>query len=176
MRFPALPEARSCRHGWSQCGLGWAGRDAAIGEERHVLGKYPRAAKTGRGNPDDFAAVTQIHLTSVTIAAITAEDSRVESNVVTGLKISRRAAECLNNSRGLMPHDDEWEMSSRASVVSMHVASADATRVNANEQVIFAGLRFCYIDEVELLILRENERLPGLSLQLGRHLQSKEST
>lgn len=56
---------------------------------------------------------------------------------------------------------------------SMHVASADATRVNANEQVIFAGLRFCYVDEVELLVLRENERLHGLSLQLGRQFQTK---
>lgn len=117
MRFPALPEARSCRHGWSQCGLGWAGRDAAIGEERHVLGKYPRAAKTGRGNPDDFAAVAQVHLTSATLVAFAAEDTGVERNVVAGLKISHRAADSLNNSRGLMPHDDEWEMSSRASVV-----------------------------------------------------------
>jgi hypothetical protein len=132
-------------------------RDAR--RDGHVLGKCARAAEIGRGNSDDFAIIAQIHLTSAAVEALAAEDGRVKRDVVAGLKISHRAADSLDDSRGFMPHDDGRETSSRASIVSMHVASADAARVNANEQVISAGLRFRHIDEVELIVLRENKRL-----------------
>jgi hypothetical protein len=46
----------------------------------------------------------------------------------------------------------------------MHVTSADAASLDTNEQVIVTGLRLLHIDEVQLFVFRENERLHGFSL------------
>jgi hypothetical protein len=46
----------------------------------------------------------------------------------------------------------------------MHVASANAARLNSYEQLIFTRLRFCHLDEVEFLVFGENERFHGFSL------------
>src|SRR5580698_1012890 len=117
------------------------------------------ATKIGRGNADDFAVIAQIHLTLATVEALAAEDCGIECDVVAGAKASHGVANSLDDSCGFMPHDDGRATSPRASVVSMYVAAADAARLNANEQVVFSGLRLCNIDEVKLLRSEKNECL-----------------
>jgi hypothetical protein len=129
----------------------------------HVFSKCTGPAEIGGGNSYDFATIAQIHLASAAVETLSAKDGGVERNVFAGLKTSHRAANSLDDSSGFMPHNDRWKTPSRASVVSMHVASADATRQNANENVVLAGLRLRHIDEVKLLVFRENERFHGLS-------------
>jgi hypothetical protein len=91
-------------------------------------------------------------------------------------KILHRAAHSLNNSSRFMSHDDRRQTASRASIVSMHVTSADATGLNTNEQVIVTGLRLWHVDEVKLFVLRENERLHEFSLCYGRQSKNKGTT
>jgi hypothetical protein len=129
----------------------------------HVLRKRSHAAEVKRRNSDHFPLFAQIHLTSAAIEAMAAEHGRVKRHVLTWLKICDRPPYRFNNPGGFMSHDDRRETPSCTSVVSMHIASADATRLNANEQVIFTGLRLRHIDEVKLFVFRENERLHELS-------------
>lgn len=129
------------------------------------LGKCPYSAKAGCGNSDDFPVVAQIDQTPATVEALATEDGGAGRNVVAGTKAAHRTADSLDNSSGFMPHDDGRQPASSASIVSMHVASADTTPPDANEQIVVTGLRLLQIDEIKLFVLRKNERLHGFSLQ-----------
>jgi hypothetical protein len=54
-----------------------------------------------------------------------------------------------------MPHDDRGKSPTSAAIVSMHVASANAARLDAYQQLIFGGLRCGHVDYVKLLVLRK---------------------
>jgi hypothetical protein len=120
--------------------------------------------------------IAQIDLAPATVEAPAAEDGGVERNMFAWTKILHRAAHSLNNSSRFMSHDDRRQTASRASIVSMHVTSADATGLNTNEQVIVTELRLWHVDEVKLFVLRENERLHEFSLCYGRQSKNKGTT
>jgi hypothetical protein len=92
--------------------------------------------------------IAQINQASATVEAPAAEDGGVERNLIAWTKILYRVAYSLDDSSGFMSHHDRRESPSRASIVSMHVTSADATSLNSNEQVIVTGLRLLHIDEI----------------------------
>jgi hypothetical protein len=62
-----------------------------------------------------------------------------------------------------MSHDDRRKSPACASVVSMHVTSADAACLNPDQQFIIGRLWLGYIDDVELLIARKYERFHPIS-------------
>ena len=119
--------------------------------------------KSRRGNSDHFPVIAQIHQASPAVEALAAVDGGVECDTVARTKILHRAAYSLNDSCGFMSHDDRRQTPSSASIVAMHVASADAAGLNPNEQVVITRVRLLHVDEVKLLVFRENERLHELS-------------
>src|ERR1017187_3556338 len=62
-----------------------------------------------------------------------------------------------------MPHHDRRKPPTGAAVESVHVASADAACTDANQQLIFSRPRHSHVNDVEILVLRQNQRLHSLS-------------
>jgi hypothetical protein len=55
----------------------------------------------------------------------------------------------------------------------MHVTSADAAGLNANQQPVFNELRLLHLNELKLLVLRKNERLHESSLGYGQQSKNR---
>ena len=88
------------------------------------------------------------------VEALSAIDSRVEGYPVARMKVRNSAAHGLDDTGGLVPHDDGWNTPARAAIESVHVASADSAGPDANQQLVRGGPRRGHIHQVELLVRR----------------------
>jgi hypothetical protein len=124
---------------------------------RDVLRKCTHAAKGRCGYSYDFSVVAEVDLATTTKKTFTAEDSRVECDAIADLKAGDSAPDGLDNASRFMTHDDGRETTARTSVIAMHIAAADTAGMDANQQFVWIGLRLWHINDVELLVVRQEE-------------------
>jgi hypothetical protein len=102
--------------------------------------------------------VAEIDLASKTEKAFAAEDSRIEGDSLAGVEVRYLTAYGFDHAGRLVSHHNRRQPSSRAAVVAVYIAAADAASLNPYQEFFFAGLGFRHVYNIEFLVLRENER------------------
>jgi hypothetical protein len=134
----------------------WQRINYALGHN-NVFCKCSHSPEFGCRNTDNLPIVAEIHLAPVAIKAIPAIDGRVKRDSVARPETGHRATNRLYDTGCLMAHNDRWQPSTCAPVVAMHITSANAARVYANEQILCSDFWLVHIDQIELLVFSQNE-------------------
>src|SRR2546421_9708579 len=100
-----------------------------------VFGEGAGPAIFGSGNAQHFATLAKIHFAFAAIFADAAIDGGIESDAGpferAGCTIPARG-DCAG---GLVTHHDRRNAAPRTTVVAVHVATADAARLDANQDL-----------------------------------------
>src|SRR5579883_437320 len=92
-----------------------------------VFCKGPVAAIVTAGNTHHLPVVTQVYLSTLAVSAASAIHGRIEGHAVAWFEAGNIFPCFCNDAGGLMPHHKRRDAASRRAIISMHIASADAT-------------------------------------------------
>src|SRR5580704_9782970 len=100
-----------------------------------VFGERAVSAVVAAGYPDNLAPVAEIDFSALAKRALAAIDGRIKGDTITRLESGDTRSGGRNDARGLMAHDDWRDSASRRTVIAMHVAAADSTSRDADQDL-----------------------------------------
>src|SRR5436309_13211608 len=96
----------------------------------HVLGECSGAMVIRNRDSQHLPPIAQVHIAAPAVVTLSAIDSGIERNVVAVFEGSVLSTDSCHGSSRLVPHDDRRNATSRGAVVTVHIAPADAARLD----------------------------------------------
>ena len=87
-----------------------------------------------------------------------AVDGGVEGDAVAGLEVMHAGTDGGDDACCLVTHDDRRNAAAARTVIAVHVGATDAARGDADQDLVVGHIRGGHVDDVELLVLREQQR------------------
>ena len=117
-----------------------------------VLREGACAPVVGARNTDYLAIVADIDLAPETELAGSAVDGRVEGHAIAYSKPLYLGTHRCESAGGLVAHHDRWNAASGRTVVSVHIAAADAACCHLHQHIQGTWLRHRQIGDLKVLI------------------------
>ena len=106
-----------------------------VGGDGDVFGEGPGAAIFAAGDAGDLAVLAEINFAAETEFALTAVDSGIEGDAVAWRQGNDFGPHGSDSAGGFMSHNNGRNAAAGRAVISVDIASADATRCYLNEDL-----------------------------------------
>ena len=116
------------------------------------------------GNANDLAAIAKVHLSAEAERARAAEDRGVKGDAIAGMKSDYAVTDSGDDSRCFVTHHDRWNAAAGGTIVAVHVAAANAACGHLNEEFAERGRGLRQIEQLQMLVLAEQQRLHASSV------------